>query len=102
MRGFDAPDRLSGLETSFLALEDGGAHMHVGSCLVFEGTRPATGSSSRNSSGGCTSCRATGEAAFPPLRQARPAWVDDPHFSARWCPVSVHGDGVEAPCSRSG
>jgi diacylglycerol O-acyltransferase / wax synthase len=29
------PDRLSGLDASFLALEDAGAHMHVGSCILF-------------------------------------------------------------------
>ena len=31
------PDRLTGLDASFLALEEGGAHMHVGSVLLFEG-----------------------------------------------------------------
>ncbi len=35
------PDRLSGLDASFLALEEGGAHMHVGSCMVFEGEAPS-------------------------------------------------------------
>ena len=34
------PDRLTGLDASFLALEDAGAHMHVGSCLLFEGEAP--------------------------------------------------------------
>src|SRR3954469_17814969 len=34
-------DRLTGLDASFLALEKGGAHMHVGSVLVFEGDSPA-------------------------------------------------------------
>jgi len=34
------PDRLSGLDASFLALEKRGAHMHVGSVLVFEGDPP--------------------------------------------------------------
>ena len=33
------PDRLTGLDASFLALEDGGAHMHVGSVLLFDGER---------------------------------------------------------------
>ena len=35
------PDRLTGLDTSFLALEDAGAHMHVGSVMLFEGPAPA-------------------------------------------------------------
>ena len=34
-------DRLTGLDASFLALEKDGAHMHVGSVLVFEGPAPA-------------------------------------------------------------
>jgi hypothetical protein len=35
------PDRLSGLDASFLAFERQGAHMHVGSVLVFEGPSPS-------------------------------------------------------------
>ena len=31
------PDRLTGLDASFLALEKDGAHMHVGSVLLFAG-----------------------------------------------------------------
>ena len=34
------PDRLTGLDASFLALEKHGAHMHVGSVLVFDGDAP--------------------------------------------------------------
>ena len=34
------PDRLTGLDASFLALEKDGAHMHVGSVLLFEGPAP--------------------------------------------------------------
>ena len=34
------PDRLTGLDTSFLHLERDSAHMHVGSVLVFEGDAP--------------------------------------------------------------
>ena len=34
------PDRLTGLDASFLALEKDGAHMHVGSCMLFEGATP--------------------------------------------------------------
>src|SRR4051794_41512913 len=33
-------DRLTGLDASFLALEKRGAHMHVGSVLVFAGPAP--------------------------------------------------------------
>ena len=41
MGGVANPDRLSGVDASFLHLEDGGVHMHVGSCMVFEGPAPA-------------------------------------------------------------
>ena len=34
------PDRLSGLDASFLSLERSGAHMHVGSVLIFDGDAP--------------------------------------------------------------
>ena len=77
------PDRLTGLDASFLALEDGGAHMHVGSVLRVRGRAARrTTTSSRRSSGGCSSFpRYRQKLAFPPLVQSRPVWVDDPHFN---------------------
>ena len=78
-----APDRLSGLDASFLALEDGGAHMHVGSCLVFEGEAPGYREFVAQLEGRLHLVpRYRQKLAFPPLRQARPVWVDDPHFNA--------------------
>ena len=75
-------DRLSGLDASFLALEKSGAHMHVGSVLVFDGDPPAyeellelIGSRLHQVP------RYRQKLAFPPLAQARPVWVDDPHFN---------------------
>ena len=53
------PDRLTGLDASFLALEKGGAHMHVGSVLVFDGDAPAYDDFVARSRRGCTSSRAT-------------------------------------------
>ena len=80
-----APERLTGLDASFLALESGGAHMHVGSCLVFEGGAPAyrefVGQIERRLG---LVPRYRQKLAFPPLRQARPVWVDDPHFNAEY------------------
>jgi hypothetical protein len=35
-----ARDRLSGLDASFLQLEDASAHMHVGSVMRFDGAPP--------------------------------------------------------------
>ena len=37
------PDRLSGLDTSFLHLERAGAHMHVASVSIFGGPAPTHG-----------------------------------------------------------
>ncbi|MGI8780857.1 MAG: WS/DGAT/MGAT family O-acyltransferase [Solirubrobacteraceae bacterium] len=77
------PDRLSGLDVSFLALEEGGAHMHVGSVLLFDGHAP------RYDEFVAQLERRLGlvpryrqKLAFPPLVQSRPVWVDDPHFNA--------------------
>ena len=82
-----APERLTGLDTSFLALEEGGAHMHVGSCLVFEGDAPGYREFVAQLERRLHLVpRYRQKLAFPPLRLARPVWVDDPHFSARWCP----------------
>ena len=39
-RTVPSSDRLTGLDASFLALEKAGAHMHVGSVLVFDGDPP--------------------------------------------------------------
>jgi diacylglycerol O-acyltransferase len=77
------PDRLSGLDASFLALEKGGAHMHVGSVLVFEGEAPPYEELLAHIERRLHLVpRYRQRLAFPPLAQARPVWVDDPHFNA--------------------
>jgi diacylglycerol O-acyltransferase / wax synthase len=76
------PDRLSGLDASFLALEKGGAHMHVGSVLVFDGDPPAYEDVLELIEQRLHLVpRYRQKLAFPPLAQARPVWVDDPHFN---------------------
>jgi diacylglycerol O-acyltransferase / wax synthase len=76
-------DRLSGLDASFLALEDGGAHMHVGSVLLFEGEVPAYEDFVAQLERRLALVpRYRQKLAFPPLVQSRPVWVDDPHFNA--------------------
>ncbi len=89
------PDRLTGLDASFLALEKDGAHMHVGSVLVFEGDPPAyedllemIGSRLH------LVPRYRQKLAFPPLAQARPVWVDDPHFNVAY---HVRHTGLPGP-----
>ena len=76
------PDRLTGLDASFLALEDAGAHMHVGSCMLFEGEAPGYEDFvAQLDSRLHLVPRYRQKLAFPPLSQARPVWVDDPHFN---------------------
>src|SRR5688572_454433 len=75
--------RLTGLDASFLALEAAGAHMHVGSVLVFEGPAPDYDAFKDRIERGLHSVpRYRQRLAFPPLGVARPVWVDDPHFNA--------------------
>jgi WS/DGAT/MGAT family acyltransferase len=77
------PDRLSGLDASFLALEKDGAHMHVGSVLLFEGPAPDYEDFvARIESGLHLVPRYRQKLAFPPFGLSRPLWVDDPHFNA--------------------
>src|SRR3954447_5208545 len=76
------PDRLTGLDASFLALEDAGAHMHVGSCMLFDGEAPSYDDFvAQIDSRLHLVPRYRQKLAFPPLTQARPVWVDDPHFN---------------------
>ena len=76
------PDRLSGLDASFLALEKAGAHMHVGSVLVFDGDPPDYEDVLELIEQRLHLVpRYRQKLAFPPLAQARPVWIDDPHFN---------------------
>jgi diacylglycerol O-acyltransferase / wax synthase len=79
------PDRLSGLDASFLSLERSGAHMHVGSVLVFEGEAPPYDEFVAKIEQRLHLVpRYRQKLAFPPLVQGRPVWIDDPHFNARY------------------
>src|SRR5215210_8804372 len=76
------PDRLSGLDASFLALERSGAHMHVGSVLVFEGETPPYAEFVEKLQARLHLVpRYRQKLAWPPLVQGRPVWIDDPHFN---------------------
>jgi WS/DGAT/MGAT family acyltransferase len=77
------PDRLSGLDASFLALEDRGvAHMHVGSVLLFEGESPPYEDFIAHLERRLALVpRYRQKLAFAPLVQSRPVWVDDPYFN---------------------
>jgi WS/DGAT/MGAT family acyltransferase len=75
-------DRLTGLDTSFLHLERSGAHMHVASVSVFEGTAP-THAEFRDHIASRLHLvpRFRQKLRFVPLDQGRPVWVDDPHLN---------------------
>jgi diacylglycerol O-acyltransferase len=91
------PDRLTGLDASFLALEDAGAHMHVGSCMLFEGEAPGYEDLvAQLDSRLHLVPRYRQKLAFPPLTQARPVWIDDPHFNPGY---HVRHTALPAPAS---
>jgi diacylglycerol O-acyltransferase / wax synthase len=91
------PDRLTGLDASFLALEKHGAYMHVGSVLVFEGDAPAYEDFLAMIESRLHQVpRYRQKLAFPPLAQARPVWIDDPHFNVGY---HVRHTALPAPAS---
>jgi diacylglycerol O-acyltransferase / wax synthase len=92
-------DRLSALDASFLHLEDGSAHMHVASVLVFDGDPPPydellAGIESRLH----LVPRYRQRLASVPLSQGRPIWVDDPHLNLRY---HVRATGLPSPGSEA-
>lgn len=80
------PDRLSGLDASFLHLERGGrAPMHVAEVLVFEGAAPGYVELVEHIVSRLDLVpRYRQRLAEVPLGQGRPVWVDDPHFNVRY------------------
>jgi diacylglycerol O-acyltransferase / wax synthase len=78
-------DRLTALDASFLHLEDGEAHMHVASVMLFEGPPPAYDELLEGIEGRLHLVpRYRQRLAFVPLAQGRPRWVDDPHLNLRY------------------
>ncbi len=80
------PDRLTGLDSAFLHLEDhGSAHMHVASVMVFEGRAPEYERFVEHILSRLHLVpRYRQRLAFVPLGQGRPVWADDPHFNPRY------------------
>jgi len=79
------PDRLTGLDSSFLHLERDSAHMHVAACAIFKGEAPTheellAAIASRLH----LVPRYRQRLAFVPFAQGRPVWVDDPHFNVAY------------------
>jgi diacylglycerol O-acyltransferase len=76
------PDRLSGLDSSFLHLEDGATHMHVAGAAILEGRAPAYDELIEHILSRLHLVpRYRQRLAFVPFGQGRPVWVDDPHFN---------------------
>jgi diacylglycerol O-acyltransferase / wax synthase len=75
-------DRLTGLDTSFLHMERAGAHMHVASTIVFEGTAPSHEEFRDHIASRLHLVpRFRQKLRFVPFDQGRPVWVDDPYLN---------------------
>jgi WS/DGAT/MGAT family acyltransferase len=97
------PDRLTGLDSSFLHLERDSAHMHVAGCMVFEGEAPAYDELVQQIAGRLHLVpRYRQRLAFVPFGQGRPVWVDDPHFNIVFHVrhTALPGPGDEAQLKR--
>jgi diacylglycerol O-acyltransferase / wax synthase len=78
-------DRLTGLDASFLHLEDASSHMHVAGVMLFEGPPPPYAELLEAFERRLPLVpRYRQRLAFVPLSQGRPKWVDDPHFNLRY------------------
>jgi diacylglycerol O-acyltransferase len=90
-------DRLTGLDASFLHLEDGSSHMHVAGVMIFEGSPPPYDELLEviERRLGLVP-RYRQRLAFVPFGQGRPKWVDDPHLNLRY---HVRSTALPAPGS---
>jgi diacylglycerol O-acyltransferase / wax synthase len=80
-----AEGRLTGLDASFLHLENGGAHMHVAGVMLFDGEPPRYDDLVEMTEARLHVVpRYRQKLAFVPLGQGRPRWVDDPHLNLRY------------------
>src|SRR5215208_7561249 len=92
-----ASNRLSGLDASFLHLEQDGAHMHVASTMIFEGPVPDYEAFAKHVLSRLHLVpRFRQKLRFVPFGQGRPVWVDDPHFNIGY---HVRHTALPAPAS---
>jgi diacylglycerol O-acyltransferase / wax synthase len=90
-------DRLTGLDASFLHLEDAASHMHVAGVMIFEGSPPPYDElleAIERRLGLVPRYRQ--RLAVVPFGQGRPKWVDDPHLNLRY---HVRSTALPAPGS---
>jgi diacylglycerol O-acyltransferase len=75
-------ERLTGLDSSFLHLEEGDTHMHVASTTLFEGPAPSYVEFRDHIASRLHLVpRFRQKLRFVPFGQGRPVWVDDPHLN---------------------
>jgi diacylglycerol O-acyltransferase / wax synthase len=80
-----AEGRLTGLDASFLHMENGGAHMHVAGLMLFDGEPPPYERLLEMTESRLHVVpRYRQKLAFVPFGQGRPRWVDDPHLNLRY------------------
>ncbi|HEX8105114.1 MAG TPA: wax ester/triacylglycerol synthase family O-acyltransferase [Solirubrobacteraceae bacterium] len=92
-------DRLSPLDASFLHLEDPSQHMHVAAAMIFQGSPPGYERLLAHINDRLHLVpRFRQRLAHVPLAQARPKWVDDPHFDLRY---HVRNTALPAPGSET-
>src|SRR5580658_6542052 len=79
-------DRLTGLDTAFLHLENHStAHMHVASVMIFDGRAPTPQELVDHVLSRLHLVpRYRQRLAYVPLDQGRPVWTDDPHFNPHY------------------
>jgi WS/DGAT/MGAT family acyltransferase len=79
------PDRLTGLDSSFLHLEHGAAHMHVASTAIFAGPIPEYDEFKDHLESRLHLVpRFRQKLRFVPYAQGRPVWVDDPQLNLEY------------------
>lgn len=77
--------RLSALDALFLDLEGPTTHMHVGGVLLFSGTPPPYEDLLEYVRRRLSLVpRYRQRLMYPPIPQARPLWIDDPHFNIEY------------------
>src|SRR4051794_33926712 len=96
-------DRMNPLDASFLYLENGITHMHIGSCAIFGGPCPPYDELVRLFAGKLPLVpRYRQRVRFVPFDLGRPVWVDDPHFNAEYHVrhTALPAPGTEADLER--
>jgi len=78
-------ETMSALDASFLHLEDGVSHMHIGSVSIFEGPAPAFDDVAAMVAAKLHLVpRYRQVVRFVPMDLGRPVWADDPHFNLEY------------------